>query len=245
MAEKKMNRNIFFFSWMWIVLLFSIVLLIPHVLLKLMGFHKRDSEYIHKVTSIWAGHLIFTSGSRIIVKGIDNVPSGESFCVVANHQSNFDIPILLSILPVELGFIAKSEMERVPFLSTWMKGMNCVFIKRKKLKHSMHGFNRAMENVKSGQSMVLFPQGTRSRHGITGKFHRAGVGVAIKENVLILPVTIKNSHLMFENWSRITPTEVEVVIHKARSYGADQIKSGTEELIGIIKEELEKGEKND
>lgn len=133
--------------------------------MNLFKSHIIKKVYIQRVPSLWGRHLIFSSGSKIDVTGIENIPTDRSFCLLSNHQSNFDIPILLSILSVNLGFIGKHDMRKLSFFNTWMKSMNSTFIKR---------------------------------NGVPWKSYSACMKVGIRENILLLPVTIKNSHLMFE-----------------------------------------------
>lgn len=226
---------------MWIVLFLSIILLIPVFIVGLLGKKEIVERYIYIVTTYWSRHLIFSSGSKVNISGLENIPGDKSFLLVANHQSNFDIAIILAYIPVKLGFIGKYEMLKVPFLSTWMKSLNCVFIKRKNLRDSITGIQKALDNVNKGQTMVLFPEGTRSRDGKIGKFHKAGLELAIKENVILLPFSIMNSCEMFEKHNRINPVTVQVIIDKPKEYKAEESKTGAEEIAGIIEKNLSKG----
>ena len=169
MNDSMMNtlRTLAFFTWMWVVLFFSLLLLIPLNILGLLGMKQRQSRFIIKATKKWARHLIFTSGSGIQVSGRENIPQESGYCVVANHQSNFDIPLIMTILPDNAGFIGKYEMKKVPLLNSWMKALNCVFIKRDNIRQSIEGIKEAFDQVQDGKTMVLFPEGTRSRNGKT------------------------------------------------------------------------------
>ena len=206
-----------FFLWMWVVLFFSILLLIPLKILGVLGMKKARSRFIIKATKKWARHLVFTSGSKIQLSGQENIPEKPGYCVVANHQSNFDIPLIMAILPDNVGFIAKYEMMKVPLLNTWMRALNCVFIKRNNIRHAIQGIKEALNQVQDGKSMVLFPEGTRSRDGRPGKFHHAGMRLALERGIPVLPITIKNSFGMFERNKKIIPVQVEIVIHRVHS----------------------------
>ncbi len=209
---KNLGRTILFFSWMWVLLAISLLLLIPLMFLKLLAPAQTD-RYTLSVTRLWARHLIWTSGSEILVSGQENIPSDGAFCLIANHNSNFDIPLLMSRIPRKLGFISKMEMAHVPFLSTWMNALGCIYIKRKSLESSISGLKKAVEKVENGQSMVLFPEGTRSRGKGPGKFYTAGIRLALEKGVPLLPVTIKDSAQMFEASGKISPARVELIIH--------------------------------
>jgi 1-acyl-sn-glycerol-3-phosphate acyltransferase len=235
MTEKKLIlRTILFFFWMWIVLFFSILLLIPLGIFDLFHWKRTRKNYTLRVTGIWSRHLIHSSGSTILLSGQEHIPQNRGFCLIANHQSNFDIPLILSSIPENIGFIGKSEMLRIPFLRTWMKALNCVFIKRDDLGHSIRGIKKALEQVKKGYSMVLFPEGTRSRQANPGVFHEAGIRLAIKNGIPILPVSICNSHKMFESTGRITPTEVKIIIHPLKIYEKKNMDKSVSVLIKQI-----------
>ncbi|AHC15523.1 lysophospholipid acyltransferase family protein [Salinispira pacifica] len=208
-----MLRTVFFFTWMWLLLFFTILLFIPLILLSLPGLTGLKKTFVHMVTRSWARHLIATSGSNVEVRGLENVPRDRAVCVVSNHQSNFDIPLLMAYLPFPPGFIAKKELARVPFFSSWIRTLNSVFIDRKNIRASVTALSRAAGNVKEGHGMVLFPEGTRSRTGVPGRFHAAGPRTMAQQGITFLPVTIYNSREMFEKQMRIIPTKIRMEIH--------------------------------
>ena len=90
------------------------------------GDIKKRGECIHKVVSTWARFVMNISGAKVNVIGIENLPKDQTVLFVSNHQSNFDIPLLISSIDIPKGFIAKKELERWPFISTWMKYINCI-----------------------------------------------------------------------------------------------------------------------
>ncbi len=129
-------------------------------------------------------------------------------------------------IPRKLGFISKAEMAKVPFLSTWMNALGCVYIKRKSITSSITGMKQAIQAVLDGQSMVLFPEGTRSKGRGYGKFYQAGIKLALQEGIRLVPVTIKGSGKMFEYYKRIVPQNVGVIIHPVCSgYPEDVIQT--------------------
>jgi 1-acyl-sn-glycerol-3-phosphate acyltransferase len=165
----KWIHTVLFFAWMWSLLLASVVLLVPLGLLKILGLRKAAAGYVRGLTAFWARQHMLTSGSRIRVTGRENIPAEGAFCVIGNHQGNFDIPILMAKIPRTLGFIAKSELRSVPLISWWMRAIGCVFIDRKNIRAAVDALKAAVEQVKNGRSIVLFPEGTRSRSGEPAK----------------------------------------------------------------------------
>lgn len=161
----------------------------------------------------WAQSGLAMNGSSINVFGIENVPETGGVLFVANHQSNFDIPILVGHVPRDKGFIAKLELLKVPTFSRWMKYIGCIFIDRKDPRQSLTAINEAAERLKAGHSLVIFPEGTRSADGSVAPFKAGGLRLAMKAKVPIVPVTISGSkNIMPKGTSLIKSASVKVVI---------------------------------
>lgn len=208
-----MFRTIAWFGYFWLYL----IKIMPEYfkvnrLLKEGKIKERDM-LVASVASKWAKDLLKFAGARVKVIGAENVPLDRAVLFVSNHQGNFDIPILLGCIDKPKAFIAKIEMLKMPIISTWMKQMNCVFLDRDDLRQSLRVMNEAAEYLKEGYSMVIFPEGTRSKGKTMGEFKAGSLRIAIKSNVPIVPVTIKGSYkLMEQNGFVIKPAEVEILI---------------------------------
>ncbi len=167
----------------------------------------------HSIARKWAQSGLAMNGSSIHVSGIENVPEKGGVLFVANHQSNFDIPIMIGHVPRDKGFIAKLELLKVPSFSRWMKYIGCVFIDRKDVRQSLVAVNGAAESLKAGHSMVIFPEGTRSADGTVGPFRAGGLKLALKAGVPIVPVSISGSkNIMPKGTSLIKSASVNVII---------------------------------
>jgi 1-acyl-sn-glycerol-3-phosphate acyltransferase len=167
----------------------------------------------HDIARRWAKKGIAANGSVISVKGIENVPEKGGVLFISNHQSNFDIPILIGFVPRDKGFIAKKELGKIPVFSMWMKYLGCVFIDRKDARKSLQLLNEAAERLKKGHSLVIFPEGTRSSDGKVGQFKPGSLRLALKANVPIIPVTIRGSmDIMPKGTSFIKSAKVEVIL---------------------------------
>ncbi|AOR24794.1 lysophospholipid acyltransferase family protein [Clostridium taeniosporum] len=209
-----MIRTIIFF----IIIVFSLLLVSTHTFkiksLEKKGKLEEKNKLIHKVTSNWAKFIMKASGAKINVIGLENIPKDETILFISNHQSNFDIPLLMSSIDVPKGFIAKKELETVPFISTWMKHINCVFIDRKNLRKSAEAIVQGIKILKSGYSMVIFPEGTRSKGKDIGDFKSGSFKLALKSKCVIVPLTINGTYKLLEETNRIKPSDIELIIHK-------------------------------
>lgn len=209
-----MIRTILFF----ISVVFSLLLMSINTLkiksLEKKGDIKERTNFIHKVTSNWAKFVIKACGAKVNIMGIENIPKDKTILFISNHQSNFDIPLLMSSIDIPKGFIAKKELETVPIISTWMKHINCVFMDRKNLRKSAEAIVQGIKILRSGYSMVIFPEGTRSKGNEIGDFKAGSFKLALKSNCVIVPLTINGTYKLLEETNRVKPAEVELIIHK-------------------------------
>ena len=112
----------------------------------------------------------------------------------------FDIAINYWKLPPLVGFVSKLEMKKFPFLSWWMRLVNCLFLDRENIKEGMKTIIKGTERLKAGISMFIFPEGTRSKHEEDMlEFKEGSMKMAEKAGVLVVPVAITNTSACFED----------------------------------------------
>jgi len=199
----------------WFVYLWWSMLIPRFKLMKLnrQGKEAERDACAHAIARNWAQSGLAMNGSSIHVTGIEHVPETGGLLFVANHQSNFDIPILVGHVPREKGFIAKLELLKVPSFGRWMKYIGCIFIDRNDARQSLETINEAAERIKAGHSLVIFPEGTRSADGTVGAFKAGSLRLAMKSGVPIVPITISGSKdIMPKGSSIIKSASVEVII---------------------------------
>nr|WP_207754855.1 lysophospholipid acyltransferase family protein [Desulforadius tongensis] len=192
--------------------LYSLILLAKVNRLIKNGKDRQAEQLVHEIAKKWARSLIKHTGSTVEVYGLENIPAGNVL-FVSNHQGNFDIPLLIGYIDKPKGFIAKIELKKIPIISTWMRKINCVFIDRSNLRESMKAIIESVKLLKQGKSMVLFPEGTRSKSNKLGSFKPGGIKSAVKAQVPIVPVTINGSYRILEhNKFFIKPARIKIVI---------------------------------
>lgn len=207
-----MLKTIVFFLIMWIVLLLSTLFLIPFYFMKI--FHvDLCSGCISKIVKLWAKFTLWTTGSSIKISGKAHFPKHKKVAFVGNHQSNMDIPIMLGYTRGKTGFLAKKELKKVPFISQWMELMGCVFINRRSVTSSYKAFSKTIMAIKQKQSMIIFPEGTRSQSNKMNPFKEGILRLVMKENIPIIPFTLINSHQTFERHSRIRKAKIKLIFH--------------------------------
>ncbi len=147
----------------------------------------------------WAFRLvILISGCKPRVIGHENVPKDEAVLYICNHLSFFDIIITYTLVPGQTCYISKKE-NRVPVLAQYMKNIHCLFLDRKDIKQGMKVILTAIDYVKNGISVCIFPEGTRSRTGELLPFKEGSFKIASKSGCKIIPVAISGSSAIFED----------------------------------------------
>ncbi|WP_031516569.1 lysophospholipid acyltransferase family protein [Desulfofalx alkaliphila] len=206
-----MLRTVLWFTYFWLYKLYSLLLLKKVNRLINSGQHQQAEKEIAAIARSWARSIIKYTGTKVEVAGLENIPEG-TVLFVSNHQSNFDIPLLIGYIDKPKGFIAKAELKKVPIIRTWMEKIHCVFIERDNMRQSVKAILEGIELLKQGKSMVLFPEGTRSKSNVMNEFKAGGMKLALKAKVPIVPVTIKGSYQMLEQKRLIKPAKVKLVV---------------------------------
>lgn len=165
----------------------------------------------------WAQDLLRHAGCTVIIKGEEHLTQAQALAnetgllYVANHQGNFDIPILMAILPAPVGFVAKDPLKKLPLVSRWMTHIGCVFIHQNDPRKAASAIQEGIRNLKKGHAMAVFPEGTRSKDGSLGEFKAGALKLATKSGSTILPIAIDGSiHTMKKDSYLIQPATVTV-----------------------------------
>lgn len=230
--------------WFYISLVFSLIvtgLIIPfwHIL-GLFGLSIVQRKLSHYTSYYWARFLIAMAGIKVRVSGLENVPCDGPVLFISNHQSNFDIPVLLGSINKSKGFLAKIELTKFPVIHSWMKKMDCVFIDRSDRRQSLKAIHKCIEVIKSGQSMVIFPEGTRSRGPDMGQFKKGSLRVAEKVQIPVIPVVINGTYKLMEaNNNKIKPEDVEIKLLRPVYYNklSETEKAGLNDYIRVMIED--------
>jgi 1-acyl-sn-glycerol-3-phosphate acyltransferase len=144
--------------------------------------------------------VIFLSGTRVIVKGEENVPKDTAVLYVGNHRSYYDIILTYVRVPRPTGYVAKLEMLRYPLLNVWMHFLHCLFLDRNDLKKGLKTILKGVEKVKSGISICIFPEGTRNGTDQDFlPFHEGSFKIAEKAGAPIVPITMSGTNGIFED----------------------------------------------
>ncbi|SFQ26250.1 1-acyl-sn-glycerol-3-phosphate acyltransferase [Lachnospiraceae bacterium XBB1006] len=148
----------------------------------------------------WAFRCVmFFSGMTYEVTGLEYIPDDEPVVFVANHASMFDVVVVYSLLPYTTGFVSKKSVLKVPLLRVWMKRLHCLFLDRENPRDGLNMILNAIELLKQGISVFIFPEGTRSKNGELLEFKAGAVKMATKTGCKVIPIAIKGTRDALEN----------------------------------------------
>ncbi|MHB1698383.1 MAG: lysophospholipid acyltransferase family protein [bacterium] len=148
----------------------------------------------NKIAKLWGILILKACRIKVNITGAENLSPEKSYIITSNHQSYFDIFILLAYLNVNFKFIAKKSLFGIPFLGQSMKRLGYIPIDRENLRNALKSVKKSTELLKNKTSILIFPEGTRSLDGELLSFKKGGLNMFLKQgNVTILPVAIKGT----------------------------------------------------
>lgn len=163
-----------------------------------------DGRKQHWCARTWCRLIAATTGMRVRVHGLENLPAeGVPVVYMANHQSYMDIPVLYGFLPVQFRIIAKESLFNVPFMGWHLTRAGNIPINRTNRREAMRSMTRASERIREGTSVVVFPEGTRSRTGVLQELKAGSFKLAVSAGVPIVPITIVGTCKVLEKDSLI------------------------------------------
>lgn len=193
-----MIKTIFILLMVIIIFILSVPFLIAEWIIGKFNPAAKDISSLRIVQFVFK-LILFLCGTKVTIIGKENLPTDRSVLYIGNHKSYFDILINYAYMPNLTGFISKMEIKKVPILKSWMYNVKCLFMDRDDLKQSLKVILDAIEQVKAGISIFIFPEGTRvSDRDEFLPFKAGSFKIATKSGCDIIPVSINNSAAVLE-----------------------------------------------
>jgi 1-acyl-sn-glycerol-3-phosphate acyltransferase len=152
-----------------------------------------NGDRVLDLARAWSGWVTSFAGVKIVVENRANLVSGQPYVFMANHASALDIWAIFVAVPRRLRMIAKKQLARIPLFGWAMWAGRFIFIDRQNGIAARRSIDRAGERIRNGESVVIFPEGTRTRDGNLGVFKKGGFHLAIKAGVPIVPVALRGT----------------------------------------------------
>jgi 1-acyl-sn-glycerol-3-phosphate acyltransferase len=204
-----------------------------------------DDRAANRTTGVWWSRFNgFITPMRVDVVGRENIARDQSYVVVSNHQSLYDIFVLFGWLGIDLKWVIKKELRTFPVFGYAAEKGGNILIDRSNPKEAYESLQRARLKVRDGTSIMVLPEGTRSRTPEMGEFKKGAFWLARHLDVPILPVTIINTrNILPPDTLDLYPGTATMLIHEpvdAGQYGEDDLDRLISDTRGIIAEGLER-----
>jgi 1-acyl-sn-glycerol-3-phosphate acyltransferase len=203
-----------------------------------LGFKNKTALYVPG--HIGVGLALGLAGIRYRVRGREHIPRNRAVVFCSNHESNVDPPVLFQALHKRLHVLFKAELTKLPVLGAVMVAGGFVPVERDRREASMASIDRAADSIRSGNSFLIFPEGTRSRTSELLPFKKGGFIMAIKAQAPIVPVAVSGGRSAMQKGSWIVrPVMVDVRIGEpveTAGYTLDE----RDQLIEVVRERIEK-----
>ena len=241
----KISDLIYYFYTALIIIWVVVVIIIFGIAAIVVSFFDKKGNLAHIVARSWGQSILTASRIHVTVKGFSNIDPEKPYIFMPNHMSNVDIPVLLAHLKVQFRWLAKAELFRVPLFGFAMKRAGYISIDRSNRKSAFESLARAAQIIRNGRSVLIFPEGTRSRDQSIKPFKKGGFVLAVESGVPIVPIVIHGTwRIMSKNGLMIRPGDVTVEIlepietlHYSRATKDELL----ERVRGVIIENFEKG----
>ncbi len=180
-------------------------------------FNKAHADMVQLRIVQWGLKCVaFISGVKLTVIGEENVPRDEPVLYIGNHRSFFDVVVTYARCPGLTGYIAKDGVNKVPIFRIWMKRLHCIFLKRDDMKEGLKVILKAIEYVKSGISICIFPEGTRNKDRENPisllPFKEGSFKIASKTGCKIVPMALIGTADILENhFPWIHSTDIKLI----------------------------------
>ena len=218
------------------LILFSPVLVIEWIIGK---FNKEKKDYSSlRIVQNAFKFILWITGVKVTVIGEENVPD-EAVLFIGNHRSFFDILLTYSRCKRLTGYVAKKEMDRFPLLNNWMRNLYCLFLDRENQKEGLKTILTAIDYVKKGISICIFPEGTRNKGEELSMlpFKEGSFKIASKTGCAIVPISLNNTAEIFENhFPKIK--KAHVIIEYGKPIYYKDLDKETQKHVGVYCQNL-------
>jgi len=193
----------------------------------------RHGKGVKFFTKTAAKLVLYTSGVKSEITGTELLNPNERYLFISNHQSYYDIPVLIDSIPNDIRFVYKKSLTWIPFFGWFLYLTGYIPINRKEARSALKSLHKAAKSLVNGRCIAIFPEGTRSNDGNIHDFKKGMFIIAKEAKQKIVPVTISGTRKILPKKSlRIRPGKVKVTISTPLDYKED--KNFLEEIRTII-----------
>lgn len=192
---------------------------------------------------IWARVIGWVTPVTVRVEGKEQIKKDRSYVVIANHQSFFDIPVIYGWSGLDLKFIMKKELKRIPLFGQACAAKGHVFVDRSDRQKAIDSLNSSVQDLHHTESVIIFPEGTRSRNGEVQRFRKGAFRLALATGIPILPISVAGTErVQPPDTLRLYPGRTGMRVHEPIEVdGMDE--TDLDELIERSRDKIVQGKK--
>lgn len=200
----------------WVIVTILVLTIILGTIGILIGIFEKRGRALALIARIWSKCILWSSGVRYRVTGLENLESKENYIFAGNHESAFDIPLAYAALPYQMVSIAKKELARIPLFGWAMSTGQHIFVDRRNHAKALESMKKAEESLtRNPRSILLFPEGTRSLDGEIKRFKPGGLILGIQTDMEIVPMAFcGTSDVNLKGSLKLSPRTIELRIGK-------------------------------
>ncbi|MEA2337788.1 MAG: 1-acyl-sn-glycerol-3-phosphate acyltransferase [Thermoanaerobaculia bacterium] len=199
------------FRTIWAIIVAIVVTIPASTIVMIIALLSSSSSLIEPVIRLWARGVLWGAGIDIRAEGIERIERSKRYIFIANHHSYFDIPCILAAIPQPIRFMAKKSLFSIPLFGWALSRAGFIPIDRKNRRTAVKSFDLAVERIRKGNTIVIFPEEGRSRELAMRPFQRGAFLLAIRSELPILPLAIDGTYEVFKvGAKRITPGVVTI-----------------------------------
>jgi len=204
----------------------------------------RKGKFMSWIVSSWAKTILKFSFIKFKVSGAKNLKPGMNYFFAANHESEFDIPLVFAGIKHQTVIISKIELKHIPFLGWAMQAAGHIFVDRKNHSRALKSMNEAKKSMYANpRSVIIFPEGTRSKDGQLLPFKKGGLVLAMNLGLDVVPIGIigtrnlvKNKSLRYDSTLHLRigkPIKTSLFGYEDRNFLASKVRDEVSRLVKI------------
>ncbi len=190
----------------------TVLVAITVSILSIMGAAKFAGRYVAKA---WGRIILFITPAWVQRTGAEHIEPSQSYVVIANHQSTYDILLVYGYLPLDFKWVMKIELRKVPFVGFACEKMGHIYVDRRNRKAAIAAMRQAKDKLVGGNSVMFFPEGTRSSGATLLPFKKGAFRMARDLQLPILPVSISGAdRILASGGVKILPGKITMSFHE-------------------------------
>lgn len=235
--QRKFQFFTFLYQWLIFLPLFTVSTILTALSTIIFAAVFKDRNITYLPARLWSRFACKGMFIKVRVIGKDKIDPSRSYIFAANHQSAYDIFLIYGWLNNRFKWIMKKELRKIPLVGAACESAGHIFIDRSNPLAAIKSIETAQMKLKNGASITVFPEGTRSKDGVMGKFKRGAFTIAGTIGLPIVPLTIKGTHDVMPKGSyNIHPGTLTLIIHDPIPYSKELFEHDQQALMQQVRD---------